>query len=237
LAYNPDLVLVTVSIDSSFELLPNSKGGFLYARPSYFAVGNDKLVEDRTVQNTWQKSIEAKRFHATRWLRQHSRVWGVISTSASAWNRWCNNFGKPGFTPSITSDQPIFKPTQVVGTTKASRFVSSTKNEEQCTLYSWPIAQGLIKLIKEACQEKNCPLVFIRIPGPDGRENRVETQLLMQSTEKYSVPCLDLTPVFQSELLKQDLKEPLFFQFHFTQAGHRLAEQSMLPFVLRQIQK
>jgi hypothetical protein len=237
LAYNPDLVLVTVSIDSSFRLLPNPKGGFLYARPSYFAVGNNKVVEDRTVQNMWQKTMEAKRIHATSWLRQHSRVWGVISTAASAWNTWCKNFGKPSF----TADQPVAQ--TAVKSTTAPRFVSSTKNEEQCTVYSWPIAQGLIKLIQETCQEKNCPLIFIRIPGPDGRENKVETQLLMQSTQKYAIPCLDLTPAFQNELLKQDtikqqdLKQPLFFQSHFTETGHKLAEQSIFPFVLRQVQK
>ena len=235
LAYNPDLVLVTVSIDSSFRLLPNPKGGFLYARPSYFAVGNDKVVEDRTVQNMWQKTMEAKRIHATSWLRQNSRVWGVVSTSASAWNGWCKNFGKP----SVTNQEPV--KVQNTNNDKAPRFVSSSKNEEQCTVYSWPIAQGLIKLMKETCQEKGCPIVFIRIPGPDGRENKVETQLLLQSTQKYSVPCLDLTPAFQTELLNQDKKqsnkEPLFFQSHFTEVGHKLAEQTMLPFVWGQIKK
>jgi lysophospholipase L1-like esterase len=97
LSYSPDLVIVPVRVDTTYQLLPDPKGGFLFARPTFYIADGGKLCQDNTVQQNWNRSPDAKRMRACEWLREHSRIWGVVGVCAerlAGW--WMSKAGGPG---------------------------------------------------------------------------------------------------------------------------------------------
>lgn len=83
---HPDLVILGLRIDQSPQLDANPRGGFLFARPTFTVDAQGNLRRDDSLMQRWNQSWDGKRIKATSWLREHSRIWGVISQSLSSLN-------------------------------------------------------------------------------------------------------------------------------------------------------
>jgi hypothetical protein len=87
--YQPDLVLVGISVDAT-KLLAPVQGGFAFAnaRPTFLLDKQGKLVEDWQIFNWWNHSPDGRRFANTGFLRQYSHIWGAIGTMMGSYSIW-----------------------------------------------------------------------------------------------------------------------------------------------------
>ncbi|MBU6452245.1 MAG: hypothetical protein KGS72_10730 [Cyanobacteria bacterium REEB67] len=90
MGYEPDVVLIGVSVDAT-KLLAPLQGGFAFAnaRPTFLLDKQGKLVEDWQIFNWWNHSPDGKRFANTEFLRRHSHIWGAIGTMMGSYSAWC----------------------------------------------------------------------------------------------------------------------------------------------------
>lgn len=250
--FHPDIVVIPVRVDAALQLAPNAEGGFLCARPTFFADGKGHFIEDRTVQQLWLKSPEGKRMRATAWLREHSRIWGVISTGVEQAAGWVKEFknGKIRWGAEVTEKKTAFasgnhaatSPTAVVNTPASTAgktrgagpvaptaevfekpVVIDTRYYAGATRFEWKVADPLIREMKKLCDQKGCKMVLLRLPGGNDWRNDVETQLLSESANKYGIELLDATAPFHEQWLQG---QQLFYATHFTPISHEiLAEQ------------
>jgi len=88
-AYQPDVVILDVSVDAT-KLLAPLQGGFAFAnaRPTFVLDKKGNLVEDWTVFKWWNKTPDGKRFAKTAWLRQYSRIWGAVGVMMGGYTMW-----------------------------------------------------------------------------------------------------------------------------------------------------
>jgi hypothetical protein len=88
--YQPDVVLVCISVDAT-KLLAPIQGGFAFAnaRPTFLLDKQGKLVEDWQIFNWWNHSPDGRRFAKTALLRQYSHIWGAIGTMIGSYSTWC----------------------------------------------------------------------------------------------------------------------------------------------------
>lgn len=238
--FQPDLVIVPVRVDTSQLLATNPEGGFLSARPNFFVDGDGQLIEDRTVQNIWLKSKDAKRMRTTAWLREHSRIWGVMGRCAEAlagWNKsggfWKrknqnltaldNGKSKEQSQSSAQSSKP--STTRTNGSVTSSTWPCADPQTEAASESLWPIGHALIKAMQTQCDNQNCRFLIVRLPGPNGYVNKKEQSCLERTVVELVAPFLDLTDVFHDRLKQSD--EKLFYTYHATPAGHKMIAEKI----------
>ena len=88
-AYQPDAVMIDVSVDAT-KLLAPLQGGFAFAnaRPTFLLDKQGNLLEDWTVFKWWNKTPDGKRFARTAWLREYSRIWGALGVMMGSYTMW-----------------------------------------------------------------------------------------------------------------------------------------------------
>lgn len=215
--FQPDLIVLTERVDGVMLLAPNPAGGFLYARPSFFAGANGELIQDNTVQDLWNKSPDAKRFRDTAFLRRYSRIWGVVSNCMVTYTRWQKKWVEDmkhirfvhHAAPSQNAEMKVAAGDTDVGTTK----------------FLWPIANALLGTIAEECRLHHTPILVLRMPGTTHKHNDVETALLQKSCDKFGLPMLDLTPAFDN------VQTGTFYIFHLTPQGHKMVADELLHYL------
>ncbi|MFN8655093.1 MAG: SGNH/GDSL hydrolase family protein [Candidatus Obscuribacterales bacterium] len=235
LDYQPDLVILPVRMDTTFYLVPNPDGGFLWARPSFFLDGKGKLLCDYSVQETWNRTSQSKRMEATAWLRQNSRIWGVVSKAAEGCLTWYNSLAAVDYHvgADITKKTTAFAP----GIGNAghepgpSRWNTPLSAEAQaasdgCTRTFWPVAHQLISEMSQECRGHKCALAVVRLPSAHQYDNVMETSMLRDTASTLMLPYLDLSKAFPET---EDGK--LFIHTHYSARGHRLLAEKMFPFV------
>lgn len=230
--FNPDLVIMAVRPDTIYQLALNPQGGFMYAsRPSFFAGANHTLIEDHTMSENWMKGSEAKRMKSTAWLREHSRIWGVVSQMARNLMLWQKhnlerpklNFSTPAF--SLTKESDTAKATEAKIQEQKVAALACTKSTE----FLWPIADSVIRQVDQECETHKVPLVLLRLPGPGGSRNITEDKLLSQTAKTLNLPLCDLTEPFISA--EQKSGQRFFIVFHLDPAGHKLATENIFQFL------
>jgi hypothetical protein len=233
--FHPDVVILPVRVDSAYILPPGPGGGFIFARPTFFAQ-NGKLIEYRDVQKMWLGSPEGKRMRATAWLRNNSHIYGVIHDCAARIILWYQKSQKAagdlyqkltakptaGGTQS-KSAKPAVDPDAVVINKLP------TAGQDGCTQYWWPVADALIAEMNAQCKAANCKLVIVRLASARGQQNPLESRLLRETATKWSVPEVDLTDDF----LNAPNRDGLFYWNHMTPAGHTLAAEKVYEFLSR----
>jgi hypothetical protein len=232
LAFNPDLVVMAVRPDTIYQLALNPQGGFMYAsRPSFFAGANHTLIEDHTMSENWMKSSEAKRMKSTLWLREHSRIWGVVSQMARNLMLWQKhnlekpklNFSTPAF--SLTKETDTVKVTQA----KAQEQLAAAQACAKSTQFLWPIADAVIRQADQECKAHKVPLVLLRLPGPGGFRNIAEDKLLQGTVKTLNLPLCDLTEPFIAA--QEKTGQRFFIVFHLDPDGHKLAAENIFQFL------
>lgn len=242
--FQPDMVLLPVRCDTTFVLQPTPAIGLTTARPYFFAAG-DKLLTDYTVYNTWLKTSSGKRTQLTGWLREHSRIWGVVSLAAQQLIIWYQGIGTNGWGATVTNKKTAFAEssssctapppkatgpkTFMIGNTEVSSDDYYSARDKGIR-YFWPIADGIITAIKKECDQNKCKLVIVQLPGAGGSSNPLETEMLGKTAARLGVPFEDNT----AGLAKEPASK-LYYQIHFTPAGHKLYTEQITPFVLQNV--
>lgn len=230
--FAPDMVVLPYRPDSTYLLPPDLKRGFLGARPNFFVGQDGELIEDKTVQDLWLKTKDAKRMKSTNWLRKNSRIWGAFSTGMEAYINWQNKGGL--LTNFINPEQSHTAPTLQSGVAVSleeqtpSGFTRTNAQGEQSIQATWPIANALISDMAKLCRENNCQLLIVRFPGVRGHVSEKETQLLKETARKNGLPYLDLTNIFHQYI---NAGEKLFIDTHPTKLGHRIIASELYRFV------
>lgn len=235
MAYEPDLVLLPVRMDTTFYLVPNPSGGFLWARPSFFLDGNGNLLCDYSVQNVWKKSSQYRRMRATAWLREHSRIWGVVSNSAEKLLSWYQGLSAANYHigADVTKKDTAFALGLGEGAMDQgpSRWNTPLSADAQsasdgCTRTFWPVAHKLIEEMLSECKQHDCHLALIRLPSAHQYNNVLETNSLSKTASMLGLPYLDLSKGFPAN---DDAR--LFIHTHYSAQGHQLLADKLFPFI------
>ena len=223
--FQPDLVVVCLRSDTTLLLAPNPQGGFIYARPTFFVGTGRGVVADYTVQSLFYRSGEGKRMRRLGWLREHSRIWGVVSNSVAYlvseygddWDR-LQSFAR-SFLKSGRLSAPELAPPAAVFANPIDQ-----ENLRKATLYLWPTADALLQAMTDDCARHGSHVAFLRLPGQNGQHNLLEASLMKRSAERLHVPYIDLNPAFAAATTAE---RNLFFTFHMDDFGHELAAREL----------
>lgn len=222
--FHPDLVILPVRVDGVLHLATNPKGGFLYARPSFFVGPNGELLTDYTVQELWNKSGDSARIRNWSWFRRYSRIWGVLSTSIrpvfAFWEGWQQTFRSPL--------RLLYRPpgNQNADVSPAG-IVAAYKPDPGSTRFLWPIADLLLKNIQKVCVDNDAKLLLVRLPATGHLHNDLETKLLEKSVANYGLNYFDLTPIFDRSV------KNYFYVFHLIPEGHELVAASLFDYLTK----
>lgn len=233
LDFHPDMVVLFVRHNCIFDLIPKPHTGLLSARPYFFVDRDGNLIEDHSLQVLWTKSLEGKRLRMTEWLREHSRIWGVISTAIEQTVAWWQevSHGQAGWGTAITKKETTFA-TERAGSdshTNAGRAAPEIAiAADKGTHYLWPIANALIAQIHQECQKHHCILMIVRLPT-EGTPNPAETALLKQTALSMKVPYFDATEAFSAA--GPSSRQQFFYLKHFTPDGHAVFARQLKQFM------
>ncbi len=230
--FAPDVVIWPARVDSLLQLAPNAHGGFFYNRPSIFIGPNNTLIEDHAVMDVWKKTPEAKRMRATRVLREHSHIWGVIGMAYEQWSGWYNKMlkGQGRWGAPVTEKQTAFASAGAGSGSaekdKKSELIESkprTANEDGCLNFFGPTIEQILAHMKSECQAHGARFVIVRLPGPHGYSYDYETALIERTAAKLAIPFMDMSEPFRQAA--PILAKPLFYDTHLSPAGHELCAQ------------
>lgn len=243
--FQPDMVLLAVRADTTFVLRPTPAIGLSTARPYFFVGGNNQLLTDYTVYTTWMKTSAGKRMKVTGWLRENSRIWGVLSVAVQQAMGWYQQMlAGTGWGAAVTNKQTAFakaavadrvdttsngaaapRKTFMIGNTEISS-QSYYDARDKGIRYFWPIVDALLVQIKKECDTNKCSFLIVQLPGAGGITNKLETESFKQTAKRIAVPFSDRT----AEIAKEPVKK-VFYEIHFTPYGHKLFTKELEPFV------
>lgn len=240
--FHPDMVLLAVRADTTFMIQPTVKNELTTARPSFFTDRNHELIIDYTVCNMWSKSAAGKRMKYTSWLRENSRIWGVISVvvgQMSAWYQGITN-GTTSWGAAITKKRTAFAGSNAAA--KPEEGDSNKKAFQACGTfvdrqayydardkginYFWPTMDAIIVAIDRECIAHKCKFMIVSMPGAKGAINQIETDMFKKTADRLQVPFFDATPAFTKIPV-----ENAFYALHFKPFGHKIFAEQIEPFV------
>lgn len=242
--FHPDMVLLPVRCDTTFVLRPTPAIGLTTARPYFYVDAKNHLLTDYTICNIWSKTSSAKRMKVTGWLREHSRIWGVVSVAVQQLLAWQQGIirGTTSLGAAVTNKQTAFAETGTALKEKGSADNSQRKTfligdtvvssdsyydaRDKGIRYFWPIVDAIIVAINNECNAHKCKLVMLQLPGAGGSSNQLETAMFKQTAERLGIPFCDQTP----ELAKEPVSK-MYYQIHFTPYGHERFTRRIEPFV------
>ena len=230
--FSPDVVILPYRPDATFLLTPDVKGGFLGARPNFFVNHKGELIEDRTVQKDWLNSKSGKRMRFTDPLREKSRIWGVIAQVAETTINWKkaggifkNFINNKNVDESNSNQHDISK----LKEKNSAGWSQTSELGEKAINAVWPVADRLIAEMNKECNAHGCKLDIVRLPGVRGHVSALETRLLKETAVKNNIEVLDLTEQYHEQIKSGGKK--LFFDFHFTEEGHKIMAQELENFL------
>lgn len=234
--YNPDIVIVTESVDATRGLSPEG-GGFFRARPNFTLDADNQLLCNYDRQNAWLQSPEGLRVSATAWFREHSRIWGVIAKAAEQVTIFIDGMkkGETKFGATVTEKKTTFEaakgPACVNGVFIEPEAVYSPKlpsvmlPQKQAELRQWwPVHKQILIEMKKECSAVGADMVLVRLPQVNGYDNIPESELLKNFATKNGVTWIDATKPF---LMYNDKKVPLFYDPHLSANGHKLLAKQL----------
>lgn len=84
--YQPDMVIAFYNSRDMFENWSSPDQTITNLRPNALHLPGSKLVIDYSPILAWRHSARGKFISATGWLRQNSRIWGLISAAQTEWS-------------------------------------------------------------------------------------------------------------------------------------------------------
>ena len=236
LKFQPDMVLLVVRTHTSRQLPQNPNGGFLWARPSFTLNKDGQLITDYGLQKGYMESSEGKRAQLLGWIRQHSRIWGVVSLCVEQVAAWWDKVSHPRFDLAAAAAKKTAFDQQSPHGSDASLQQTSKLLSEKCAISVWPVADAIITRMKNSCNDAGARFCIVRLPGARGDINREESRLLANSAKQLNVPYCDMTPVLERAVKKGDA-EKIWYIGHFAPMGHDLIADELLPFLKLQMKE
>lgn len=240
LRFHPDLVIIASRVGGLLWMGPDPKLGFFNARPVFGVMPDGTLVEDHNIQNHWLKSGEGKRMQNTRWLRYHSRTWGIISKSASQFavfksylQNQINEFAvslknlnrQNTATTAATAEIPVVASNLPLTTAPSSEVLNSA------LLYLGRVADGILRESKKECDKAGCDLMLAYLPFKQENRDPAEAKIFAESAKNNSLKFIDLNPPIDA--LQKDSKIPFYFTAHYSVEGNKQIARQLHQFLKR----
>ena len=220
--FQPDVVIVALRPDGIFSLVPDTAGGtMMSARPTFF-LQDGKLQLTNALQQKWQASPDGKRSRVTRWLREHSRTYGVVGTIMQDLHNQLPH--AVAFNANASSD---VAPCAVQS---AAMKQSGEVQKATATKYYWPLEQALIKALQDQCETAHAKLILLRLPETPTSTNKWETRLLEELASTNHIPFVETNSDYHGAKAHQ-----LFYTNHFSPAGHQLLADKLESYILSTI--
>lgn len=214
--YKPDLVIFPYTVAATCTVSPTLTGP-LPKGPYYFLQPDGSLKEDHTVQELWKNSSTGKRMEATRWFREHSRIWGVISTGIEQVYAW-NNKG------SLWKNF-IHTDSERIASSPPKHSSTTSQVTENSIKFLWPTAEAMLLSMNELCKAHNCQFVLLRLPIKNGKESPNESKYLKQLSDSSKIVYLDYADLFKDNVMSE--KAP-FYDVHLSPSGHKEVAEQLL---------
>ena len=239
--FQPDLVLLVVRNDATYLLPPDTAAGFFGARPSFFLDAHRKLIADYTAQEFIVRSMEGKRILLTSWLRENSRIWGVLSKCVEHSCGWFRKVTAADFSgAAISKKRTAFGESETFPKTYAANQIAGRAtlphSTDNCVRFMWPIAHAIIEEMQSVCHRNGSEFCVIRLGGVRGYQNEIETDRLSNTANQLKIPYFDTTPAL-NKLWRQGQSSKIWYQSHFTPLGHKVLAEEITPFVTKLIKK
>jgi hypothetical protein len=212
LNFQPDVAIIEMRAGEVLELMPKPLGGLQTARPFFLVDGNEKLVENRTYQNQWNESKEAKRMRTTAWLRRNSSLWGVIGKGVQRVTTWRNQLAAGAPKKSKASESKVVQ----YGSLPIDPYLKR-------------LAKALVLQAKSDCEKQNCKLAIMYMTALSSLRHDEEEKVLTQISEELGVPMLNLRRPIEIGYLAQT-DDPLNWS-HLAPRGHRIVADQLDTFV------
>jgi len=218
--FKPDMVIQVFRVEEVGKLLPMETRALLFVRPVFMVDEHGKLVYDNFCVREYFQTKEGRRMLATQWLRQYSRIWGVIGglwqQALTFQTSACNNLTPKKAAPSFTlpSDQ-------------------TRSNYAKCY---WYIMDKQLSAFKDQCTADGAKFVFLRTPmiRPGMHvltDNETETGLLQKTASKLNVPVLNLDQAYRKWAGTKDDGTNFSSGGHFTARLHSWVADNVAPFL------
>lgn len=241
LDFKPDLVLLPVRGGTTFDLIPRPNEGFFKSgRPSFFVSPTGRLIEDRTIQNTWSKSMEARRMRTLAWVREHSCLWGVVSNTIERVATWWLG-SKSGMTKigaEVTNKQTAFAPAHNSAAVLSAKALPPTSSQDEisasrmkCIKYYWPVADAVIREMNYVCRQHHCQLIILRLQSTQATsgDDFLETRLVEESAKRWGIPFGNTCDTFVKAAAKSN--EQLFIITHLSEHGQAVFTDAVESFL------
>lgn len=240
LRFQPDLVIIASRVGGLLWMGPDPKLGFFNARPVFGITHDGTLVEDHNIQNHWLKSGEAKRMQNTRWLRYHSRTWGIISKCASqlaVFKSFVQNQTKEfalalknlnrenTATTAATAEIPAGSSNLPVTKLPQSNVMNSA------LLYLGSVADGILRESKRECDKAGCELILAYLPFMQENRDPLEVKLFAKAAQNNSLKFFDLNPSI--DRLQKESKLPFYYTAHYSVEGNKQIARQLFQFLKR----
>lgn len=228
--FKPDLVIQTFRVEEIGKLLPVNTTNLLFVRPVYFADYEGHIKYDDTCVRNYYLSREGKRMLATDWLREYSRIWGVIGLMRENWASFSETV-KPAvsFFNGGAAAAPVASFTLPTDETR--------KNYANCY---WYMMEAQLAAFARDCRADGARFMFLRTPmiRPGMHEltySPTETALLEKTALKLNVPLLNLDRAYRS-FVGSTTDDGTNFSAggHFTQPMHRWVGERTAAFLLQE---
>lgn len=228
LEFAPDLVILAYRPESTLLLAPELERGILSARPFFFVGPDGTLIEDRTIQKLVLNQSTAKRMHATSWLRENSRLWGVLGQGIEPVLSW---WKAGGFLEAFKTDahkkRSLIAPEEPKQNAKMQvvEWHNTSQKAGKAIEYLWPVANALILEMNKLCEKNNCKFAILRLPGVRGHISLIENELLEKTTASNNIPYIDTTRLFFQK--QRSEKDTYFFVCHMAPKGHAVLAKEL----------
>lgn len=227
--FKPDLVIQTFRVEEIGKLLPVNTTNLLFIRPVYFADYDGHIKYDDTCVRNYYLSREGKRMLATDWLREYSRIWGVIGLMRENW---------ASFSETVKPAMSLLKGGAAA---PAATFTLPTdetrKNYANCY---WYMMDAQLAAFARDCRADGAQFMLLRTPmiRPGMHEltdNPTETALLDKTARKLNVPLLNLDQDYRSFVgVTTDDGTNFSAGGHFTAPMHRWVGERVAAFLLQE---
>lgn len=221
LQFQPDLVIFTARPNSILYMGPTLKKGFINSPPLFGVLPDGSLVEDHNKQNMWLNSADGKRFKIVRWLRYHSRLWGVLGKCSLA----LSQFRMTSETYFKNFMRGEFALPSVAGETKSQEPVKADPSLKPAMDYLGKVAAAIVKSAEADCRKAGCRFVLLYLPASERYRDEREKQIFYDIARQQKLNFIDLNPEF--DRLEKNPKNLFYVLVHLSAAGNEAIAKSL----------
>ena len=216
--FKPDIVILAFRVDETGKLLPNTAQALPFVRPVFFVKEKGQLQYDDTVVRSFTKSAVGRRLQHTAWLREHSRIYGLVGTMVESWEAFKQAYSWPW--------QKLAPSTFGAGAAPKPGFVPPTdETRSKFTSCYWYMMEALLAQFNRDVVADGARFVIFRTPTvrPGSHEltdNSTEDLLLQKSAAKLGIKLFNLNAAYKQNIDPKQCADDFLGGGHFTKQLH-----------------